>query len=132
MTTKSSLFCIAAVGILALAAPSSAQILTNGSFELGTTGWTVQGNAAVLSTYGGSDGTNAMVFNGGDTTPNAVVSQTFSTTPGKRYLLRYDYGALSYLASQQQALSVSLQGATLRLSETNFVTTSSPVVSYTT
>ena len=132
MTMKFSSFAIAAFGLLAVAGPTLAQIITNGSFETGTRGWIAQGNLRASAGFGVSDGTNALLFNSGDTTPNGVLSQAFPTTPGKRYLLRYDYGALSFYPSSRQSLAVSVSGATLLLSETNSVTTSSPNLSFST
>ena len=132
MTMKFSSFAVAAFGLLAVADPTLAQIITNGSFETGTRGRIAQGNLRASAGFGVSDGTNALLFNSGDTTPNGVLSQAFPTTPGKRYLLRYDYGALSFYPSSRQSLAVSVSGATLLLSETNSVTTFSPNLSFST
>jgi hypothetical protein len=100
-------------------------LVSNGNFEAGTgdtaTGWTRSGNQQV---YRGSNGSNyfgaglfgsstplglaAMVFNGGDRTPNGVVSQTLATVIGDTYTLEFDMG-VTYAGNQW--LRVSAAGA---------------------
>jgi hypothetical protein len=85
---------------------------TNGSFESGFTGWAASGNLNVDSSapYVATNGANLVVFNGGQTTPNGVLSQTFSTTPGQNYSLAFDAGAFSTVNQSQQSMQVSVSG----------------------
>ncbi|MEO7342211.1 MAG: Ig-like domain-containing protein, partial [Luteolibacter sp.] len=94
---------------ISVVAPS---LLVNGSFEAGVTGWTVFGNQLVIDSqapYLATDGVKLMVFNGGQSTPNAVISQTFATTPGQPYLLEFDMGVIAANTSEQK-LSVAVNG----------------------
>ena len=63
------------------------QPFSNGGFESGYSGWTATGNQNVASSapYAPSEGTNLVAFNGGNSAPNAALSQTFATTPGQSY-----------------------------------------------
>src|SRR5205814_2644589 len=78
-------------------------------------GWTATGNQAVrvaasspfpLTT---TEGTKALVFNGGDLTPNGTLSQTFTTTPGNSYNLTFDVGASGFQTTLHERLQVSVQ-----------------------
>jgi lysophospholipase L1-like esterase len=92
----------------------AAGTLVNGSFEAGETGWTMTGNRVVYGsdgTYVANDGTKMAIFNAGNSTPNAVVIQSFSTIPGKSYVLDYDIGILA-LNTSEQRLGVEVTGAT--------------------
>ena len=95
---------------------------TNGSFESNFTGWTVTGNAQVVvggtDGYSVTDGTRAVAFNGANRPPNGVVAQTFATTAGQAYTLRFDVGAISYVTQDTQRLQVTVQRATTLLSQT--------------
>ena len=84
---------------LAVAANATPSLIQNGDFETGDfSGWTQSGNAWVTAVpyFGlGSNGANGgymVVFNAGDTAPNAVFSQSFATTPGTVYAVGFDYG----------------------------------------
>lgn len=90
----------------------SALILTNGSFEAGSTGWTTSGNFVVIDStppYLASNGNKLLVFNGGQTQPNGLISQSFGTVPGQQYRLDYDMGILG-LSGLQQRLGVQVTG----------------------
>ncbi|MFO1497454.1 MAG: Calx-beta domain-containing protein [Verrucomicrobiota bacterium] len=78
---------------------------TNPSFESGSTGWIVTGNEGIVSAglYTPSDGSKLVAFNWGQTTPNGVVSQTFTTIPGQTYGLTFDVGAIGSSASGEDA-----------------------------
>ena len=54
----------------------------NGSFEQDYTQWQATGNQEIVTApaYLVTDGRKAVLFNAGQTEPNAVLSQTFSTT----------------------------------------------------
>jgi formylglycine-generating enzyme len=95
-----------------------AEGLVNGSFESGLTGWTTQGNQSLASAspYAATDGTKLVAFNNGNTTPNGVLMQSFSTTPGSKYIVIFDVGVLAYNNNEQQ-LQVELSGASVLASE---------------
>ena len=103
---------------LAVNAPN-AVILVNGSFESGFTGWTTTGNQTIQSAapFAATAGTKLVGFNGGNTTPNGVLSQTFATSPGQSYTLAFDAGVLFY-TSASQVLNVTVLGNTNRLNQT--------------
>ncbi|MEO5915483.1 MAG: Ig-like domain-containing protein [Luteolibacter sp.] len=86
--------------------------LANGSFEAGFAGWTTTGNQLIESAapYAATDGTKLVGFNGGNQTPNAVLSQTFATTAGQTYALAFDAGVLSF-NTNPQTLQVTVTGA---------------------
>jgi hypothetical protein len=88
--------------LLSLLAAGAAQanVITNGNFENGLTGWTSSGNvnaASFTGNYfgGGStaaNGTTMVAFNWGDSAPNGVLAQAFATTVGASYTVTFDYG----------------------------------------
>jgi len=86
-------------------------ILVNGSFEADFTGWTTSGNLWIEwdTPYAASVGSKLVVFNGGQTTPNGVLTQTFATTPGQSYTLTFDAGVLAYNKNAQK-MQVTLTG----------------------
>lgn len=97
---------------------------TNGGFEDGENGWTMTGNRVVIDTtppYLASEGAKLLVFNGGNTTPNSVVAQTFATTPGQVYDLKFDVGILSGAAVQQK-LKVDVNGTAALFTQTETLT----------
>ena len=93
--------------------------LENGSFESDFQGWTVSGNVWIQSSlpYSPTDGIKLAAFNGGNTTPNAVLSQSFTTTPGQHYFLSFDMGVLSFNTSPQR-LEVEVAGSPSLLLQT--------------
>ncbi|MBC8141944.1 MAG: hypothetical protein H7Y38_10940 [Armatimonadetes bacterium] len=106
--TLAASIALAALTVVSLTAPANAQnLITNPGFESGITGWTPTGNGN-LSTYAfyrdmtptpPAFGTRLFAFNGGDATPNAVLSQSFATTPGASYSVSFVYG--NYTAAAQ-------------------------------
>lgn len=97
--------------------------VANGSFESDYVGWTRSGNQTVANyaPYQTTDGTKVAVFNGGNSTPNGVLAQTFETTPGQTYVLEFDFGVLAYNKNQQR-LQIDLQGSSALLSQTATIT----------
>jgi choice-of-anchor C domain-containing protein len=104
-------FLCAAAGVLALAAPAAqANLLVNGSFEVGpspgatfvnlstgstvVTGWTVTGLTVdyVGGLWVASDGSRSIDLDGSVGSPftNGGVAQTFATTPGMQYVVHFD------------------------------------------
>lgn len=96
---------IAAISLISAGAANAG--LVNGNFELGNlSGWTSTGNVNLANkTPGGNfyfgagnvgqNGSYAVAFNAGDSAPNGVLSQTFSTIIGTTYQVSYDFGATS-------------------------------------
>jgi lysophospholipase L1-like esterase len=102
---------------------SAPNLLVNGGFEAGETGWTITGNRFVIDPappYLPSEGSKFVVMNGGQTTPNAVFSQSFATTPGQPYVLNFDLGIVA-LNSSEQRLAVALTGNTTLFSKTELL-----------
>ncbi|MES2657778.1 MAG: Ig-like domain-containing protein [Verrucomicrobiota bacterium] len=98
----------------------SAQLLVNGSFEAGETGWTMTGNRVVYSSdgsYVAFQGTKMVIFNAGNTLPDAVISQSFATIPGQTYTIDFNMGILA-LNGTQQRLKIDVTGATVPFSHT--------------
>ncbi|MEO5917529.1 MAG: Ig-like domain-containing protein [Luteolibacter sp.] len=114
--------------------PPVANLVANGSFELGTadgngvvadvTNWTESGNCfgyVTSGAYTATDPSRLMVFNGGTATPNGTIFQSFATTPGQAYLLAFDMGVVG-TSGQSQQLAVTVTGAGTLLSETDSAT----------
>ncbi|MCP5533464.1 MAG: tandem-95 repeat protein [Akkermansiaceae bacterium] len=100
-------------------APLPVELLVNGSFENGETGWNMSGSYLVYQddgTYTATEGTGLLVLNGGQGAPNALVSQSFSTVPGQSYTLSYDLGVVSFNNTEQR-LGVQIDGATRLFAE---------------
>ena len=93
--------------------------LVNGSFEFDYTGWTWSGNQQIRtnsSSYKASSGVKYIGFNGGNSTPNGVLSQTFATTPLQSYRLEFDAGVMAF-NTNPQSLQVTVTGASSLLSQ---------------
>lgn len=114
---------VALLGLTCLAAPASANLLLNGSFEdVFGSDWTITGNGGRSNGAGlnfiASDGAWGCNFNGGDLAPNAVLFQTFATTVGNEYDLSFDFGKW-YSGGGLAALQVEvLSGVTTVLDQT--------------
>jgi hypothetical protein len=89
----------------------------NGSFESDYTGWTRSGNQKITS-KAVTNGTKAVAFDGGNTKPNGVLSQTFATSVGQTYVLTFDLGINSYQSTAQMSTQVTVQGNGTLLSQT--------------
>jgi large repetitive protein len=101
-------------------------ILLNGSFEDGTmpnaTHWTPVSNRGsgsgtnnyeVKTTPTPTNGSRLVGFNTGSFPPNGVIRQTFATTPGRSYELRFDLGIHNFVnnASRTMVMRVKLTGS---------------------
>lgn len=98
----------------------SPQAFANGSFESGYSTWNVSGNQGVTTSgsfYTSVEGSRLVVFNWGQSAPNGVLSQTFTTTAGQAYSLTFHVGTLAYNQNEQR-LQVTVQGNGALLSQT--------------
>jgi hypothetical protein len=103
-------------------APLAARVVVkpnfrNGSFEEGLTGWNVSERLQIVKDdpiRPASQGSNAIILNRNDqSTAGESVSQTFATTPGQRYGLHFDYGAVGAVADQVLGVTVTGDGVLL-------------------
>lgn len=104
--TRAALFAAAmALSLVAAAPTQSAELITNGDFELGLADWVVTGNVAALEAADyvpccGVTGTDPAFtdntfasFGSGEFTGLNAISQSFRTVIGSNYTLRFDAGA---------------------------------------
>lgn len=86
--------------------------LANGSFEADYDAWTIAGNQVIVSSppYTATDGASLVVFNGGQSAPNAVLAQAFTTVVGETYVLEFDVGARAFNTAEQR-MNVTVEGA---------------------
>jgi alpha-L-fucosidase len=91
----------------------------NGSFESGFSGWMTSGNIDIRSSapYVPTNGAQLVAFNSGNRTPNATLSQTFSTIVGQNYTLTFDAGVVAY-NTNSQLMQVTVAGTGSLLSRT--------------
>ena len=97
--------------LLLSATLAQGQIIQNGSFEDGYTGWTATGRQGIATSDPNrppTDGSRVDVLHPEDLSTNAALSQTFNTTPGQRYDLAFDFGAVGSISDQ--LLEVRLDG----------------------
>ncbi|MGO8677592.1 MAG: DUF642 domain-containing protein [Limisphaerales bacterium] len=95
-------------------APNSIYYFQNGDTNL--VGWTVGGVPSVLGLFNGYppntdsigpvDGSQFLVFNGGQGPVGQTVSQTFSTIPGESYAVRFNVGKMSAAPGLMQITAV--------------------------
>jgi len=78
---------------------------------LNAPGWSVDGNVLFSGGEGRSDGDIAAVFNKYNSPDGNSIFQSFSTTVGQRYQVRYDYGAFG--DPNTQTLNASVTGNSL-------------------
>ncbi|HBJ36030.1 MAG TPA: hypothetical protein DDZ51_15035, partial [Planctomycetaceae bacterium] len=98
------------------ASGSGANLVTNGSFESGTTDWTVTGNVSIGGAASPSDGTGQAIFSGGNTENTGSIQQTISTVVGETYTVLFDYGAFG--SGQAQTLRLEAFGSATLLNQT--------------
>ncbi|MEB0012039.1 DUF642 domain-containing protein [Glaciimonas sp. Gout2] len=108
---------ISALVLLAAAgsANATAQLVTNGGFENGQSGWNFNGNVKVTSgnvyaQYGWTDANypngNVALFGAGDMAGGSI-KQDLITVAGQTYALSFDYGAITG-GGRPQNLNVSV------------------------
>ena len=95
--------------------PESIQVL-NGDFEMGPfdtmmmiTGWTVSGNGRLESKIqGATTPTHSAAFGTGGSSQGNVLSQAFSTIPGRQYTLDFDSGVFGQRTGPRLQMNVQL------------------------
>ncbi len=113
---------ILATAVLALSASvANADVLMNGDFEIGafSPSWTATGVVSVTGPAGGGfyfgggsvaqNGNYLVAFNGGNQDPDGVISQTFDTSAGTEYLVKFDFGASA--GGNTQFITANIFGA---------------------
>ncbi len=94
--------------------------IINGSFESGLAGWGAMGNQRVVSGIS-TDGSSAIQFNAGQSTPDGAIWQTVPTKSGHLYMLRFDIGAYSEVNNNEQRLEVVFWNGSQSFSQTRSV-----------
>jgi hypothetical protein len=90
--------------------------LTNGSFENDFSAWSATGHQVVVTgdaSRPASHGTKLVVLNPNDQLSDAVLAQTFATSPGQRYSLAFDLGTVARIADQR--IRVRVEGGAILL-----------------
>ncbi|MCU0748260.1 MAG: Ig-like domain-containing protein, partial [Akkermansiaceae bacterium] len=84
--------------------PIAASLLVNGTFAADYSGWSHSGNQIVAppSAYNAPSGSKLVAFNGGNSQPNGVLSQTFSTLAGSSYRITFHAGVIAWNTLQQR------------------------------
>ncbi len=100
----------------------STNLISNGSFETGVTGWTTSGSTNAVTTQTGqgtTNGTSALVFSWNGAANDGVASQTIATTVGQTYTVTFDMGAIANTTAlnQLQTLNFQVNGATTLVNE---------------
>jgi hypothetical protein len=108
-------------------------ILTNGNFESGLAGWSINANANLATqTQGGfywgggsvaQNGTYAIAFNSGDRNANGQLWQSFATVSGYLYRFSFMYGSTS---PSPQSMNWTFTGSNGVVAATGKVTDSNP------
>jgi len=81
---------------------SNVNLIANGNFENGFTGWDASGNIVTKE----ANISLAAIFNGGDTVGNGILAQKFPTIIGQIYNLTFDYGVLGNPHTQDIKIEV--------------------------
>lgn len=98
---------VALVCLLTASLASTARadnLVVNGSFENGLTGWLNAGEAVPYTDYGATDGIWALAFAHGNNA-GSVLSQEIDTIAGTRYSVSFDWKSTHPAASSVQSLS---------------------------
>ena len=136
LTYRLGIMGLAALTGLCAALPARANLITNGDFETGTlSGWTKTGNVGVatLPYFGVSEptyGNYSAAFNGGDSTPNGVLSQIISTISGVNYVIGFNYVDNAYASGYSQSITISANTTDGQLLSSQSVSSSSPTQPY--
>ncbi|MCE9612836.1 MAG: chitobiase/beta-hexosaminidase C-terminal domain-containing protein [Lentisphaerae bacterium] len=93
--------------------------LVNGSFEEGTTGWTIGSSnlnapaCEVVTNQGWTAGTHALALGRLNQVGNTVLSQLLNTVSGAVYTVQFDHGAFGLGGKPQQVFVEVLDGGTV-------------------
>lgn len=107
----------AAALALSFSGAAHANLVTNGNFETGASGWSGAGVVNLASPVyfgGGSAAANGqwmVVFNSGDQQANGAVWTTFNTVAGEYYHVTFDFGTNNGVAQQIEASVLSSSNA---------------------
>lgn len=84
--------------------PPASSLLVNGAFSADYSGWFHSGNQGVVppNSYNSPSASKLVAFNGGNSTPNGTLSQTFSTVAGSTYRLTFHAGVIAWNHLQQR------------------------------
>ncbi len=88
-------------------------LVSNAGFENGSNvaPWTKTGNCWADNFSAPHSGNYYFAFNGGQTSPNGVVSQVINTTPGTSYTVKFWHGILVYNQTATQRINVTVKNA---------------------
>ena len=135
-TYRSGIIGLAALAGMCGALPARANLITNGDFETGTlSSWMTAGNVGVarLPYFGLSEptyGNYSAAFNGGDSTPNGVLSQIIPTISGMNYTIEFNYVDNAYASEYSQSITVSAQTTDGQLLSSQSISSGSPTQPY--
>lgn len=111
---------VALVCLLTASLASTARadnLVVNGSFENGLTGWLNAGEALPYKDYGATDGSWSLIFAHGNNA-GSVLSQEIDTISGTKYSVAFDWKSTHPAASSEQSLSFFAEGsAKVKLTE---------------
>ena len=98
----------------------STNLVSNGSFESGSTSWTFTGAATTTTSQGVTDGTQALVFSTSGTANDGVATQSIATVIGNTYTVQFDMGAFANASGVDlpQLLNFQVQGNAVLVNET--------------
>ncbi len=93
----------------------STNLVSNGSFETNTTGWTLTGAGTTrLTGEGATAGSFGLGFSTGDAANNGVATTVLTTVVGQAYTVTFDLGAFASgapSANLPQSMNFQIQGA---------------------
>jgi hypothetical protein len=87
----------------------STNLVSNGSFETDTTGWSISGVTDRLNTQGSTAGSFAFAMTAGSGAVDGVASTTLSTSVGQTYTVTFDMGAIGVTSGINVAQTMSFQ-----------------------
>lgn len=115
--------CVAALALMAASiAPASANLVTNGGFEQGTTSWSVNGWSMGNFQRGSHSGANSAGTGCTDGQFNCTFGQTLSTAAGQRYDLSFWLYADGYTDESGNLTGYQFNGLRVRFGGTDVFT----------
>ncbi len=97
----------------------STNLVSNGSFETNTNGWTLTASAVRSNTQGATTGSFALAITAGNGAVDGMASTTLATTVGQTYTVTFDMGAyaISGGINSAQTMNFQVQGASTLINE---------------